>query len=102
MSLRVKLGHCIVFFLILLSYKWRRICFKSSVRAAYGRPAISGSIYFLLADYSYQHPTILVKIFVGLDLCERCTRSLSIMDKLFPGSKELWIHNIFSMRSSDK
>ena len=81
------------------------------VRAAYGRPAISSSIYFLLADYLYQHPTILVKIFVGVDLCERCTRSLSMMDKPFPEVnmdfkrfmlKELWIHNIFSMRSSDQ
>ena len=60
---------------------------KVMVRAAYGRPAFSSSIYFLLADYLHQHPTILVKIFVGLDLCERCTRSLSMMDKLFPRSQ---------------
>ena len=38
------------------------------VRAAHGRPAISNSRYFLLADYLYQHPTILVKIFAGLDI----------------------------------
>ena len=57
------------------------------VRAAHGRPAVSSSIYFLLADYLYQHPAILVKSFVGLDLCERCTRSLSMMDNLFPGSQ---------------
>ena len=38
------------------------------VRAAHGRPAISSSIYFLLADYSYQHPRILVKNFIGLDI----------------------------------
>ena len=38
------------------------------VRAAQGRPAISSSIYFLLADYLYQHPTTLVKIFIGLDI----------------------------------
>ena len=57
------------------------------VRAAYGIPAISSSIYFLLANYLYQHPTILVKIFVGLDLCESCTRSLSMMGKLFSGSQ---------------
>ena len=55
------------------------------VRAAHGRPAISSSIYFLLADYLHEHPTILVKIFVGLDSCERSTRSLSMTDKLFPG-----------------
>ena len=60
---------------------------KVMVRAAYGRPAFSSSIYFLLADYLHQHPTILVKIFVGLDLCERYTGSLSMMDKLFPRSQ---------------
>ena len=57
------------------------------VKAAYGRPAISSSIYSLLADYLYQYPTIHVKIFVGLDLYERSTRSLSMMDKLSPGSQ---------------
>ena len=57
------------------------------VRAANGRPAISSSIYFLLADYLHQHPTILVKMFVGLDLGECYTRSLSMMAKLFPRSQ---------------
>ena len=39
------------------------------VRAAHGTPAISSSICFFLADYLYQHPTIQVTIFVGLDIC---------------------------------
>ena len=37
------------------------------VRAAHERSAISSSIHFLLAHYLYHHPTILVKMFVGLD-----------------------------------
>ena len=38
------------------------------VRAAHERSAVSSSRYFLLAHYLYQHPTILVKKFVGLDI----------------------------------
>ena len=61
------------------------------VRAAHGRSAISTSRYFLLADYLYQHPSILVKIFVGLDIfvsvAHKLRGEISMMDKLFPGSQ---------------
>ena len=81
------------------------------VRAAYGRPAISSSIYFLLADYLYQYPTTLVKIFIWLDIFVNVahkSRGENINDGYFSPEvnmdckrfllKTLWIHNICFMR----
>ena len=42
---------------------------KVLVRATDGRPVVPCSICFFPADYLYQHPMILVKIFVELDIC---------------------------------
>ena len=44
---------------------------KVLVRAAHGRPAVSSNLHFLLLDYLYQHPTIFMKTFVGLDIFVR-------------------------------
>ena len=59
--------HYIVSILTFLSYKWRRICFKSCGKNSPWETSYFQQYIFFLADYLYQYPTILIKIFVGLD-----------------------------------
>ena len=80
--------HCIVSFLNLLSYKWRIICFKS-----YGKSSSWETSNFQKRIFLTSRLLISASNDAGENfywtwyLCERSTRSLSVMDKLFPRSQ---------------
>ena len=80
--------HCIVSFLTLLSYKWRRICFNS-----YGKSSSWETSNF--QQYIFLTSRLLIsasndtgeKFCWTWYLCEGSTRSLSMMDKLLGKSQ---------------